>query len=71
MDRRTDGWTDGQTDGQGDYYRALPTLSGGALITQQILRKTRLKFEEVVTFGNGQIMTLTFDINVASLNHLV
>ena len=37
----TDGWTDGQTtdrrtdrqtDGQGDYYRAPPTSSGGALM---------------------------------------
>ena len=27
----TDGQKDGQTDGQGDYYRAPPTSSGGAL----------------------------------------
>ena len=31
-DGQTDRWTDGQTDGQGDYYRALPTSSGRALI---------------------------------------
>ena len=34
--RRTDGQThiqtDDQTDGQGDFYRAPPTSSGGALI---------------------------------------
>ena len=30
-DRQTDGRTDGQTDGQGDYYKAPPTSSGGAL----------------------------------------
>ena len=29
------------------------------------------KFENGVTFVEGQIMTLTFDIHVASLNHLV
>ena len=40
-------------------------------ITQQTLRKTKFKFEHGVTFGRGQIMTLTFDIHVASLNHLV
>ena len=40
-------------------------------ITQQILRITRFKFEDIVTFGKGQIMTLTFDVQVASLNHLV
>ena len=32
-DGHTDGQTDRRTDGQGDYYRALPTSSGGALIT--------------------------------------
>ena len=32
-DRQTDGRTDGRTDGQGDYYRAPPTSSGGALIS--------------------------------------
>ena len=32
-DGQTDRQTDGQTDGQGDYYRAPPTSSGGALIT--------------------------------------
>ena len=31
----------------------------------------RFKFENGVTFGKGQIMILTFDIHVASLNHLV
>ena len=31
-DGQTDRQTDGQTDGQGDYYRAPPTSSGGALI---------------------------------------
>ena len=31
-DGQTDGRTGGQTDGQGDYYRAPPTSSGGALI---------------------------------------
>ena len=34
-DRRTDRQTDGQTDGQGDYYRAPPTSSGGALKRRQ------------------------------------
>ena len=29
----TDGQTDGWMDRQGDYYRTLPTSSGGALIT--------------------------------------
>ena len=33
--------------------------------------KTRLNFEDVVTFGKGQIITLAFDIHVASFNHLV
>ena len=40
-------------------------------ITQQILRKMELKFEHKVTFGKGHIMTLFFDIHVASLNILV
>ena len=40
-------------------------------ITQQFLRKTRFKFENGVTFAKGQIMILTFDIHVASLNNLV
>ena len=40
-------------------------------ITKQILRKTRFKLEHGVTFGKGQIITLTFDINIASLNRLV
>ena len=35
------------------------------------LRITKLKFENGVTFVEGQIMTLTFDIHVASLNYLV
>ena len=30
-DEKMDRQTDGQTDRQGDYYRALPTSSGGAL----------------------------------------
>ena len=40
-------------------------------ITQQFLRKTNFKFENGVAFVEGQIMTLTFNIHVASLNHLV
>ena len=31
-ERQTDRRTDGQREGQGDYYRAPPTSSGGALI---------------------------------------
>ena len=31
-DGQTERQTDGQTGGQGDYYRAPPTSSGGALI---------------------------------------
>ena len=40
-------------------------------ITQQSLRKTKFKFENRVAFLEGQIMTLTFDLHVASLNHIV
>ena len=35
------------------------------------MRKTRFKFENGMTFGKGQIMILTFDIHVASLNHIL
>ena len=38
---QTDRQTDGQTDGQGDYYRALPPSSGGALITKISINKTK------------------------------
>ena len=41
------------------------------LINQQFLRKTKFKFENGVDFVEDQIITLTFDIHVASLNHLV
>ena len=40
-------------------------------ITQQFFRKIKFKFENGVTFVEGQIMTLTFDIHLTSLNHLV
>ena len=40
-------------------------------VTQQFLRKTKFKFEHRVAFVEEQIMTLTFDIHVASLNYLV
>ena len=40
-------------------------------ITWQIFRKMESKFKHKVTFGKGHIMTLTFDIHVASFNHLV
>ena len=40
-------------------------------IIKQSLRKTTFRFENGVTFVEGQIMTLTFGIHVASLNHLV
>ena len=39
---------------------------------QQFLRKEkRFKFENRVTFGKGQRMTLTFDPYVDSLDHFV
>ena len=47
-------------------------------ITQQFFRKKkkkkkkkRFKIENGTTYGEGKIMTLTFDIHVASLDHLV
>ena len=39
---RNNGQTDGQTDGQGDYYRAPPTSSGGALMKEIVLISTIL-----------------------------
>ena len=39
-------------------------------ITQQVVIKTRLIFENEVAFGEGQIMTLSFD-TVCLLDHLV
>ena len=36
-DRQTDRWTDGQPVGQGDYYRALPTSYGGALMRKNLI----------------------------------
>ena len=44
-DGQTDRQTDGQTDGQGDYYRALPTSSGGALLTRDCSKAPSFSFE--------------------------
>ena len=41
------------------------------LIFWYLFEKTKFKFENGVTFVEGQIKTLTFDTNVASLNNLV
>ena len=40
-------------------------------ITKQFFRKIKFKFVNGVTFVKSQIMTLAFDIHLASLNHLV
>ena len=42
-DGQTNRQTDGQTDGQGDYYRAPPASSGGALIRNGAFGKTRAR----------------------------
>ena len=49
-DGQTDGRTDGQTDGQGDYYRAPPTSSGGALLTRDC-SKSAVIFLHIVFKG--------------------
>ena len=39
-------------------------------MTQQIPRETSFNFEIWVTFGQSQMMTLTFDTHLTSLTHL-
>ena len=43
-DGQTDRQTDGQTDGQGDYYRAPPTSSSGALLTRDCSKAPSFSF---------------------------
>ena len=40
-------------------------------IIQQYFLEKKIKFETGVTYGEGEILTLTFDIHVASLDYLV
>ena len=73
--RQTDGRTDRWTDGQGDYYRAPPTSSGGALTREsqahfQIISvsfSARIK----ISYNNSKtIPVLTMHLYLKSMKEL-
>ena len=68
-------WPPSRLCDQAQFYNIIfhysKKRSHDVKIIQQFLRKTKSKYENEMTFVEGQIMTLTSDIYIASFNHFV